>query len=101
LKKNKILEKEPWDYEYFISFLGDEKNTLSAKNTVISIIEKYNPPVYFEALKYTNSIILRFNDQNPKEQLNLLESIKNLENCRVERGSIYNPLGIEDISCKE
>jgi hypothetical protein len=98
--KTKTSEN-PWDYEYFISFLGDETKSISTKTNVLDLIEKYNPPVYFEPLKYANSIILRFNDENLEAQLKLLESIKSLENCRIERGNIYQSLKIEDISYKQ
>jgi len=98
--KTKISEK-PWNYEYFISFLGDDTKAISTKTNVLNLIENYDPPVYFEPLKYVNSIILRFNDENLEAQLKLLESIKNLENCRIERGNIYRKLEIEDISFNE
>ena len=102
IKKPAIESEERlWNYEYFISFLGDDLKSVSSKNVVLELIEKYNPPLYFEQLKYTNSIILRFNDENIEAQMELLDSIQNLENCRIERGNLYYPTALEDISKSE
>jgi len=94
-------EEKLWNYEYFISFLGNDTKSISSKSVALELIEKYAPPLYFEQLKYTNSIILRFNDHNLEAQTQLLESIRNLENCRIERGNLYYPTGLEDISKSE
>jgi len=102
IKKPATDSKERlWNYEYFISFLGDDTKSVSSKSLALDLIEKYTPPLYFEQLKYTNSIILRFNDQNMEAQMELLDSIKNLENCRIERGNLYYPTALEDISKSE